>query len=347
MYSFLKRSVSFITGTLILSAIITSCGSETGKGEVKSAVNDTIADTLTMLSNAIVASPQQVAPYLERALYYAHKNMQNEALADINAAMDLNDNDASVYIALSEVYLYGGKTQRALDVLKKAIELEPDNAKIDVTSAKVYLAMQDYAKTFASLRTALAKDPENSEAFFISGLANEEMGDTLKAIDSYQSAVARNNKHYDALKQLGILFSIKHDPLAIDYLRNASTLRPQSTEPLYVLGMFYQENNDPDKALSVYQEIIQIDSSNKLAHYNTGYVYLVYKEEFDKAIDAFSRALYIDPEYTDALYNRGLSRELSSDYQGARSDYEQVLRKRVNDDKAVQGLNRLDKLTGK
>lgn len=346
MQSF-SRSIASISVITLLLFLFSSCNPGSENRNTQVAGNDSITDTLSLLSNAIIAQPQQIEPYLERALYYAHKNMQNEALADINAAMDIREDVASVYIALSEVYLYGGKTQRALDALKKAVELEPDNAQVDVASAKVYLAMQDYNKTFASLRTALAKNPENAEAFFISGLANEEMGDTIKAIDSYQSAVARNNKHYDALKQLGILFSIKRDPLGIDYLRNASTLRPKSAEPLYVLGMHYQENGEPDKALSVYQEIIQIDSTYKLAHYNTGYVYLVYKEEYDKAADAFSRALYIDPEYADALYNRGLARELMGDITSARSDYEQVLRMRVNDDKAVQGLNRLDRITGK
>ncbi len=314
------------------------------KNDTNPVANDTITDELTVLTNAIIANPTEIKPLLERAIYYAHNDKYNEALADVNAALDIKENDPENYIALAEIYLYSGKTQRSLDALKKARELAPEYDKIDVSTARVYLTMSDYKQTFNALREALRKNPDNAEAFFISGLANEEIGDTTKAIDSYQNAVARDKKHFDALKQLGILFSLKRDPLAIDYLRNASQLKPEQPEPLYILGMHYQENGQPDKALSVYQEILQIDSTYKLAHYNTGYVYLVYKQEYANAIDAFSRALKLDPEYSDALYNRGYAKELSGSFTEARKDYQQVLRMKVNDDKAVQGLNRLDAL---
>lgn len=340
----LNKSYSLSLSFLLIVTVILffpSCNQKPDNN-AKPIANDTITNQLTLLTNAIIANPNEIKPLLDRSLYYAHTDKYNDALADVNAALEINENDPEIYIALSEIYLYSGKTQRALNALKKAKELSPNNDRVDVSTAHVYLTMSDYKQTFNALREALKKNPDNAEAFFISGLANEEIGDTTKAIDSYQNAVARDKKHFDALKQLGILFSLKHDPLAIDYLRNAAQLKPEQPEPLYILGMHYQENGQPDKALSVYQEILQIDSTYKLAHYNTGYVYLVYKQEYANAIDAFSRALKIDPEYTDALYNRGYAKELSGSFTEARKDYQQVLRMKVNDDKAVQGLNRLD-----
>ncbi len=308
-------------------------------------MSDSIANELVRLTAAISANPLETVPYLERAKYYVHNDKFNEALADVNTALEIDASDPAVYITLSEVYLYSGKTQRALDALKKASELDPTNADVDVSSARIFLTMGDYKQTFNSLRDAVAKNPDNAEAFFLSGLASEEMGDTTNAISSYQNAVARDKKHYHALKQLGILFSIRHDKLAIDYLRNAAQVKPESPEPLYILGMHYQEHGQPDKALSVYQEILQIDSTFKLAHYNKGYVYMVYKAEYDNAVDAFNRALSIDPDYVDAIYNRGYAKELNGKFDEARKDYQQVLRMKVNDDKAVLGLNRLDALT--
>lgn len=332
----------FVLSMLLVAVMTLSCNQTSNEPTETTVVNDTITDEITRLNEAVKASPLTTTPYLNRAKYLSYNNQYNEALADINTALDINDQDPQIYIALSDVYFYSGKTQRALDALKKAKEFDPNNAIIDVNTARIFLTMSNYQSTFASLREALKKDPENAEAFFVSGLANEEMGDTLLAIDNYQNAVARNNKHYEALKQLGILFSIKKNPLAIDYLRNAAGVNPKAPEPLYILGMYYQENDDADKALSVYQEILQIDSTFKLAHYNTGYVYMVYKLEFNEAVDAFSRALQLDPEYTDALYNRGYANELAGNLAEARKDYEGVLRMQVNDDKAVQGLNRLD-----
>ncbi len=299
-------------------------------------------DTLAALNKAIASQPATVEPYLKRANYFLKMDSLNLALNDVNSALEIEENYPETYAVLSDIYLYSGKVQRALDALKKAQEMDASNAQLDVKMAKIYLTMSDYKQTFESLRKALKKNPENVEAFFISGLANEEMGDTAKAIESYQLTVARDQRHFDALKQLGILFAIKKDRLAIDYLRNASSVRPGSVEPLYVLGMFYQENNEPDKALNVYNEILLIKPDFKLALYNKGYVYLIYKEDYPEAISAFTQAIQRDAGYADAYFNRGYAYELSGNKQKAREDYLKVLTLKVNDENAVKALNRLD-----
>lgn len=306
-------------------------------------VIDSIVDELSRLNAGIARNPKEVAPYLERAVYFARAMQPNEALGDINFALSLDENNPEVYASLSQVYMFDGKMQRALDALKKATELAPGEARYNVMIARLYLTMSDYKQTFNSLRDALKKDPTNAEAFFISGLSHEEMGDTAQAIENYQLAVARKQDYYDALKQLGIIYSIKKDKLAIDYLRNAASLRPDNPEALYVLGMFYQENDDPDKALSVYEEILIMKPDYLLAHYNKGYIFLVFKEDYPLAIKSFNKVIELDKENVDALYNRALAYELMGDKKTARSGYEKILRMKVNDDKAIKGLNRLDK----
>ena len=343
MIKFIQTKSNLLIIFIFMAGIFISCGRQPEADSEKKSVNaDSLNQDVNLLTNAIIKNPGKTGPYLDRAQYYIKKEMFNEALQDVNKALTLDEKDAWVYTTLSDVYLYSGKTQKALDALKKAGTLAPENADIDVKTAKLYLTMSDYKQTFNYLRDALKKDRDNAEAFFISGLANEEMGDTVKAIDSYQQTVARNQKHYDALKQLGILFSIKKDKLAIDYLRNAAQLRPAQPDPLYVLGMFYQDNSEPDRALSVYNEILQIDSSYKLAYYNKGYVYLVYKQEYLKAVEEFTQSINLDQDYAEALYNRGYAYELLGDRNKARSDYQKVLRLKLNDDKAIVGLNRLD-----
>ena len=304
--------------------------------------SDSAMSDLDRLDAGVSQNPTQVTPYLKRAVYFARREMPNEALQDINSALSLNEDDPEVYAALSEVYMYDGKMQRSLDALKKAVGLAPNEARYSVMMARLYLTMSDYKQTFNALREGLGKDPNNAEAFFLSGLAHEEMGDTAQAIENYQFAVARKQDYYDALKELGILYSIQKNKLAIDYLRNAATIKPNSPEPLYVLGMYYQENDEPDKALTVYEEILIIQPDYFLANYNKGYVLLVFKEDYPQAIEAFTKAIEMDKDNVDALYNRALAYELSGDQVKARTEYNKILRMQVNDDRAIQGLNRLD-----
>lgn len=323
-------------------ALTTACNPGQSGSDKLSNADSTSIDTLALLSQDIKNKPASAAPYLARANYFLRKDSLNLALNDVNKALGIDENNAEVYGVLSEVYLYSGKVQRALDAAKKAQELNPADSKYEVMMARIYLTMSDYKQTFESLRKALKKNPEDADALFISGLANEEMGDTAQAIESYQMTVARNQKHYDALKQLGILFAIKKDRLAIDYLRNAASLRPEAVQPLYILGMFYQENEEPDKALNVYNEILLLKPEYALAHFNKGYVNLVYKQDYSQAIEAFTAAIEIDRDYADAYYNRGYAYELSGNPAKAKDDYLKVLTLKVNDEKAVAGLNRLD-----
>jgi tetratricopeptide (TPR) repeat protein len=348
-FSYKQNFVSLIILVLLTAVITSSCHRQEHSNNENTATvtSDSVSDELTLLNARVAQAPGTVAPYLERAGYFARNNMPNEALQDLNSALTINEKDPEIYSTLSDAYMYDGKMQRSLDAIKKARELSPDVGAYDVKMARIYLTMSDYKQTFNALRDGLRKDPNNAEAFFISGLANEEMGDTLKAIDNYQMAVAKKQDHYEALKQLGILFSLQRNRLAIDYLRNAASLRPDSPDPLYILAMHYQENGDPDKALGTYGEILLIDPSNKLAHYNKGYVFLVYKTDYLQAIESFSKAIELDSDYADAYYNRALSYELLGDKKAARTEYEKVLRLKVNDEKTISGLNRLDASEGK
>ena len=342
----LHKYFSLFNLLVVVSFFVAFAGCQNKKQVVsenpETVVIDSAQSDLDRLDAKVAQDPTQISPYLKRAVFFAKIEMPNEALKDINSALSLNEDDPEIYASLSEVYMYDGKMQRSLDALKKAIILAPNEARYSVMMARLYLTMSDYKQTFNALREGLSKDPDNSEAFFISGLAHEEMGDTIQAIENYQLAVARKQDYYDALKQLGIIYSIKKDRLAIDYLRNAATLKPASPEPLYVLGMFYQENDDPDKALSVYEEILIIQPDYFLAHYNKGYVFLVFKEDFASAIESFTKAIELDNENVDALYNRALAYEISGSLEEARTEYGKILRMQVNDDRAIQGLNRLD-----
>jgi tetratricopeptide (TPR) repeat protein len=82
--------------------------------------------------------------------------------------------------------------------------------------------------------------------------------------------------------------------------------------------------------------------NHPLVLYNKGYVNLVYLNDFATAIDFFDQALINDPNYLDALYNKGRALEEMGRFANAREVYNEVLRRRPNYELAVQALNRLD-----
>lgn len=294
------------------------------------------------LSNKIVNDSLNASLYNERAQLYIKAEKLNDALSDVNKAMALDTKMPAAYITLSDIYLLQGKPGNALGALRKSIAIDVKYAEAYIKLAKLYLIMKDYPKTSENINKALNLEPGNAQAYFLKGFVLEENGDTNKAIESYQKAVALNQQYYEAFMQLGSLYSKQKSTLAAGYFNSALNIQPESKEALYMLGMFYQENDQPDQALGIYKRMISLDSTDKIAYFNSGYVKLVYLKKFKEGADIFSKAIQLDPAYVDAYFNRGYCYELMGDAIKARADYEKVLKISPNDPKAINGLNRLD-----
>jgi tetratricopeptide (TPR) repeat protein len=311
------------------------------------AVNDPVKTSLDELNRQIAGNASDPDLYNKRAGIYLLDKDFDKAFKDINSAISLSPSNPVYYLTLSDIYLLQGQTKNCSESLLKALSLDPKNNEALLKLAKLNLIIKEYPATFVYVKKALNADPVNPKAYFIRAIALLEKGDTVRAAEDLQKAVDQDQQFFDAYLELGELYSIKKDKMAADYLRNALNIRPKSKEALYLLGMFYQENNQFDKALETYTILGKIDTTLKNVPYNTGYIYLVYMNDFRQAALYFSRAIQKDPGYAEAYYNRGYAYELSGQYDKAYSDYKMTLKLKTNYQKAIDGLNRLDRIRQK
>ena len=94
-----------------------------------------------------------------------------------------------------------------------------------------------------------------------------------------------------------------------------------SASEYYSKGYDYKWNKkDPDKAIEYYLKAVSIDPNHINALFELGYAYNE-KGEYSKAIEYYNRVLAIDPRAKDALNNIGLSYENQKDYVKAESYY--------------------------
>ena len=334
--------LSVIISLLILFA----CGNHQST-EQGIANTDSLPVNLAEITKKIEADPQNAELYNQRAIMYLDRKETDKALTDINKAITIDSKNSLYLRTLSDIYFATGKLRNCQEALNKAIEMNPDDAEAVLKLAELYYYLKDYKKTFEFADNALKIDKLNAKADFIKGMAYKDLGDTAKAVRSFQIAVEKDQEYFHAYMQLGLMYSVKHNPLAIDYFNNALNINPQSTEALYSLALFYQENNEYNKAIEKYTTILQLDPKNKYAHYNLGYIHLVYLQVYNVAIKHFSDAIMCDPTYAEAYYNRGYSYELSGNVMAARNDYKKALEIRVNYQKAIEGMNRLDNISRK
>ena len=294
------------------------------------------------LSEKIRNNPEDASLYNQRAKLFLEKNETSKALTDINQAMKLEPENPDFFMTLSDIYMQMGKVKPTEDALLKAHEFAPKNLEVMLKLAELKFFFKEYTETFKWLSEVLAIDENNAQAYFMRAFALKEKGDTTNAVKNFLISTEKDPEFYDAYIQLGILYAIRKNPLAVDYYQNALNIRPESKEAHYNLAMFYQETQKLNKAMEVYNNLIQIDPGYKYPYFNMGYINLEYLRVYDIARDYFSKAIECDPDYFEAYFNRGLCHEKLGDFKNARQDYQKALQLKSNYSPAIDGLNRLD-----
>lgn len=279
---------------------------------------------IVAINEAIKSEPENAALYLMRTDFYAARQQFDNAISDLNKAIELSDNKFDLYLKLSGLHVLNGSPQQSLEALNKSLEIKPEDINALNKKAKLYFIMKDYENCAATVEKVLSIDKGNADAYYIKGNALEETGKTDLAIEAYQEALLDNSKHYESLLHLGYLFLDKDINLAKDYFANAAKVNSKSPEALYNLAMIAQESDHPNDALKLYEAMLKINPSDKVALYNSGYVQLVYLQDFTKAISYFNQAILVDSTYTDAYFNRGYSYELLGNKDAAKADYQKV-----------------------
>lgn len=328
----------------IFSLLLSSCqpvNEKKGVTEQNSVALPSESDTL---NEKILSDSLNPEHYYLRSRYYLEQKDINRALADINKAIQLDEKKSDYFVVLSEIYLSMERLPNCLESLKKAEELDPANNNALLKLAEVHLILKDYPSTFEYTKKALDLDLINPVALFIRGYAYMELGDSSLAIRNFQAAADQDQSYYAAYIELGLLYSALKNPLAAGYLQTATRIDPNRGEAYYLLGMAYQEQENIPKAIETYEKLLTVSPDFKEAHYNLGYINLVYLNDFEEAINFFTLAISLDPKYIDAYFNRGYSYELLGDYVNARKDYQKALELFPNYERSILGLNRLDSL---
>jgi len=329
---------------LILAvAFFPSCTGSADRQAGKLTGEDSVRHGIEQLTQQIREDQTDPELYNKRAQLFLYKRQFDQALQDVQKAISISGDRPGPYITLADIYLLMGRPDDSRESLKKALTFDPENTAALLRLGKLYLIVRDYQNCYTTISRLLAIDDGVAPAYFIRAVGLLEQGDTLRAVDDLKKAVDKDQEYYEALVQLGALYSMKKDPLSEMYLKNALALQPQSREALYMLGMYYQETMKYDLALSTYQRLEKSDTAFREASYNQGYICLVYLKDFPRAAKFFTEAIRKDPEYYEAWFNRGYAYELSGDYKKAYTDYRKSLKIKVNYDKAIEGLNRLDK----
>lgn len=311
---------------------LVACGGDSStKSQLISPEEDIISDSL----------PITIDSLRNRAMARTQQDSLVEALQDIDFIIEKQGLTVENGIPLAEVYLMMGNAEQAQRTLYSVMESHPEDAELFTAMARLFLIRENYMMCHNYAAKAYGLDNTLTMPVFYDGLAYGEEGEIANAINCFSNVLLVDPHHYDAMIQLGLIYSLRGDPLAMEYLQSALEEQPNSTEALHLMGLFCQETGLYTEALDSYNRILQISPDYIHALFNSGFIHMVYLENYDTAVMFFDEVITLQPEYVDALYNLGFSYELNGDFVNARKYYRRVLE--INSDYvlAIQGIQRV------
>ena len=305
---------------LLLLAV--ACGNDTEQVEENPLFRREPA--LNKVTEEIKKSPKNAQLYFERGLLLDRLEEDSLALIDYKKAISLDSNRAEYYSAIGDMLFEHKDLDGSVLWLEQALRVNPEDKTAHLKLAKMFLYIEEYNKALTEINTVLRQDVYNPEGYYLKGMVYKSLSDTTKAISSFMTALQVQPEYRDAMIQLGIMNSMKGDPIAMKYYDNAYALDTLDVFPLYARGVFYQDKGDYESAKREYINAIMKDRNYPSTYYNLGYIYMQ-QDSFQKAYRQYDILTKLNPTDAEAYFNRGLSYEAMGKIAEAIIDYKQAL----------------------
>ena len=207
-------------------------------------------------------------------------------------AKDPSGNPAAYYY-LGKSLFESGDDGGAEQAFKKGLELQAGMKGAHFYLGNIYLKQERAAEAAAEYEKEAEISPDLDAVFFNLGQAYDKMGEEDKALAAFERAV---------------------------------TINPQKSEALMQMAAIYEKKKDTAKAEEMYQKVIAIDPKNaSISFFNIG-AHARNENRNKEAVQAFRKAIEIDPTYAVAHRELGYALMGTQDFAGALKQFQEYIR---------------------
>ncbi len=143
---------------------------------------------------------------------------------------------------------------------------------------------------------------------FNDGNTARKMGQNEQALEHYNNAISMDSTFYKAHYCKGLtLKKLRKYPEATAAYKAAILQNPSYIDAYVALGIIFDQRGLPDEAIKTYKSAIENDPTSAKSNYLLGAVYQNRKKNYKSAVESFTKATQINPEYELAFYSLGVS----------------------------------------
>ena len=241
-----------------------------------------------IISGLLIFSCQQLTNKEEKK---QPQEVKKDEFALLNDEIVAHPENAALYFRRSEIFMQKNNIKQAFDDINKAVT-------IDTTKIDYFLALADIC--FKGLQIQ-------------------------KSIDAYKKAISINPKSTEAHMKLSELYLyLKAYPSCLSEANEALKIDRNIAKAYFIKGFAYKETGDTSKAISSFQTAVEIQSDYYDAYIQLGNIEAARKHKI--ALQYYNNALRLQPNSTEALYNRGLLFQNMGELDKAIIDYTFILK---------------------
>ncbi|HEY4232694.1 MAG TPA: tetratricopeptide repeat protein [Lacipirellulaceae bacterium] len=220
-----------------------------------------------LLERAVEASPTDTVTRRTLADVLWHRGATKEALLQMEAAVRLDGNDASMTVRDGEMLLATGATGKALERAEDSIRLDPKLASAWALRGHIYWRLNQTDRALADLQRALQYSPDNPEALMDVAAIYRQRGQhdrCLATLHHLLDTYPPGQESQMALWMQGLTLADlgRPDP-AVESLLAASRLGPPNADLLCGLAQAQFAAGQPAAATASAQQALAANATHE------------------------------------------------------------------------------------
>lgn len=283
---------------------------------------------------AIIAGCATGNPNIREAESALEEQNYEEALQNVDEALEEEPENANAYILRGRIYLQQASevedpqehtelVEQAVDAWNEAIDIDPD-VRSDVENRRLLAYQMEFEQGANAFNQAQEQqNPElfNQAAAYFGG-ATLVQPDSARPARFQAYAYVQGGSQQEAIEPLSQLVELGEADTtdytllgqlylqdgqveeAVDVLEEGDEQYPGQEDIQSLLLNAYTQAGMEERAMERYQELVEEEPNNEIYRYNYGSM-LLNTERYDEAIEQLQEAVQLDPSYANANFNLG------------------------------------------
>lgn len=244
-----------------------------------------------------------------------------DAIKQFDYVSKLEPSYSSAYSFRAESYIGLKKYNEAVDDVITALGIEQDDKAFYELQI---LADSAFVQTVAKLKVQKLKEPKVPSWSYDLGVVYEKTKRNAKAIQYYKESLAIESNKETANRISNCYYEIGDYNKALEYCDKAIALDTANTNYLYFKANILDNAGRSEEAIKIMDSYIAQNPEEYFSYYRRGW-FKDHLEKIDDAIEDYTMAITLQPNYAYQYLNRGVLYLQKGDSQAADNDFKQVI----------------------